>query len=417
MKRLLNIVGGLLGLLVITALVVALALTFGELGRGAEPAPQAFQPPIETPTPVLGPPVTPTPPPYPPPATPTPVETPTPVLPGLWRAENIQIARRGPLGVPANFFANPKARFTRGLFAPDSSRLLIEFLTGEYFQLEERGGAALVPKGQLWVIEAFHQPQVRMTRIASDAKGGAWSPDGTKIAYIKLTPSKQFELWVIDLIEKSQKKLAEKIIGGYAIWRGNAHLLFVDSVSHLLYQVSLDGSITGPLLPIPVFGEGASFSVSHSGENIVVASDWNRAQLFDLSRGISFELPSVASEGIAIALGRWAWSYDDRYFAYFTSSGTLIILDTDEAHPINRLPIGDAFLAWSPDAQSILLLQNYREHSTLRIVNRNDSVGGRILLEAEHPFLGLTWSPDGRWVLMEARAQEYPDLLELRLIR
>lgn len=68
MRRAVNIIGGLLGLLVLGALVVALALTFGGLGRGAEPVSQSFQSPIETPTQ----------PPYPPPATPTPQPTPRP---------------------------------------------------------------------------------------------------------------------------------------------------------------------------------------------------------------------------------------------------------------------------------------------------------------------------------------------------
>jgi len=407
MKRILKLFGTLLGLLALAALVVVLTTTLRDLRASPQPASQVFQSPIETPTQ----------PPYPPPETPTPVETPTPTPPGLWRAENIQITRRGHLAVPSKFLGRPKARFTHALFAPDSSRLLIEFLTGEYFKMEEKGGVAFVPKAQLWVIESFDQPQVHMTHVASDAKGGAWSPDGTKIAYIKVTPSKQFELWVIDLTKNSQERLAESVVGGHAIWRGNAHLLFVDRVSHLLYQVSLDGSITGPLLPIPVFGEGASFSVSHDGEKIVVVSDWNKAQLFDLRRDISFDLPSVASEGIAIALGRWAWSYDDRYFAYFTNNGTLMILDTDEARPINGLPIGDGFLAWSPDAQSLLLLQTYREYSTLRAVNRDDGNGECILLEEEYPLLGLAWSPNGRWVLLESQAQEYPILVELALIR
>ncbi len=403
MRRLTNIAAGLLGLLALGALVVALALTFGRVPKEAKPAAHAFQSPIETPTQ----------PPYPPPETPTP----TPVVPGLWRTENIQIARRDRLAVPANFLARPKARFTRALFAPDSSRLLIEFLTGEYFEMTEKGGVALVPKGQLWLVETFDQPQVRMIHIDSDAKGGAWSPDGTKIAYIKIMPSKQFELWVIDLTRNTKKRLAENVVGGHAMWRGNTHLLFVDNASHLLYQVSLDGSITGPLLPIPVFGEGASFSVSHSGEEIVVVSDWNKAQIFDLRRGNSFDLPSVASEGITNALGRWAWSYDDRYFAYFTSGGTLMIIDTEKARSVNSIPTGDGFLAWSPDTQSLLLLQRYREHSTLRAIDREDGSSERILLEEERPFLGLAWSPDGRWVLLESRAQEYPVLVELALIR
>lgn len=66
MKRLLNITAGLLGLLALAALVVALAVTFGELRKKTEPVSQLFQSPIETPTQ----------PPYPSPATPTAVPTP-----------------------------------------------------------------------------------------------------------------------------------------------------------------------------------------------------------------------------------------------------------------------------------------------------------------------------------------------------
>lgn len=92
MKRLANIAAGLLGLLALGALVVALALTFGGLPRGAKPASQAFQSPIETPTqPPYPPPATPTPqptsrptstrPPEPPTRTPTPTFTPAPPTP------------------------------------------------------------------------------------------------------------------------------------------------------------------------------------------------------------------------------------------------------------------------------------------------------------------------------------------------
>lgn len=69
MKRLLSIIGGLLGLLALGALAVALALTFGGLRRDVKPVFQAFQSPIETPTQ----------PPYPPPATPT--RPPIPTIP------------------------------------------------------------------------------------------------------------------------------------------------------------------------------------------------------------------------------------------------------------------------------------------------------------------------------------------------
>ncbi len=59
MKRFLSITGGLLGLLTLGALAVALAFTFGGLRTNVMPTSQAFQSPIETPTP-SGPSATPT---------------------------------------------------------------------------------------------------------------------------------------------------------------------------------------------------------------------------------------------------------------------------------------------------------------------------------------------------------------------
>ena len=50
MRRLANTMGDLIGLLVLGALIITLALTFGGLPREAKPASQAFQSPIQTPT-------------------------------------------------------------------------------------------------------------------------------------------------------------------------------------------------------------------------------------------------------------------------------------------------------------------------------------------------------------------------------
>lgn len=88
MKRLMSIMGGLLSLLALGALAVALALTFGGMGRKAEPASQAFQSPIETPTqlpyPIPATPIRPSIPTIPPTVTrapkPTPIPTPTPTV-------------------------------------------------------------------------------------------------------------------------------------------------------------------------------------------------------------------------------------------------------------------------------------------------------------------------------------------------
>jgi hypothetical protein len=112
MKRILNIVGSLFGFLVLVSLAVVLAMTFGGLRRGVQPASQVFQSPVSpverpalppdyilkklTPPPILTIPPTvaraPKPLPSPTPVpTPTPIPTPLPLPPSsfyaLW-AEN-----------------------------------------------------------------------------------------------------------------------------------------------------------------------------------------------------------------------------------------------------------------------------------------------------------------------------------------
>lgn len=92
MKRLLSIIGRLLGILALVALAVALALAFEGLRKGVKPVPQAFQSPIGTSTSLLYSPLaTPTPqstlrptstrPPEPPTEMPTPTFTPVPPTP------------------------------------------------------------------------------------------------------------------------------------------------------------------------------------------------------------------------------------------------------------------------------------------------------------------------------------------------
>jgi hypothetical protein len=95
MKRILNIVGSLFGFLVLVSLAVVLAMTFGGLRRGVQPASQVFQSPVSpverpalppdyilkklTPPPILTIPPTVTRPPKPLPSpTPTPTATPIP---------------------------------------------------------------------------------------------------------------------------------------------------------------------------------------------------------------------------------------------------------------------------------------------------------------------------------------------------
>ena len=126
MKRLVNIAGGLLGLLALGALVVVLALTFRGLQKEAKPASQLFQSPIQTPTQ----------PPYPPPATPTPsgppsTPTTTPVRVPICTFTSRTAPTETGSSLDAYRFSAPKVVLTNknGMsiwgWAPDGRRLLV----------------------------------------------------------------------------------------------------------------------------------------------------------------------------------------------------------------------------------------------------------------------------------------------------
>ncbi len=223
MKRILNIVGGLLGLLVLVGLAVALAMTFSGLRREVQPLSQALQSPIETPTlPPYPPPATPTPP--GPPATPT--VAPTPIPRCTFAARPAPVEPGPPL--EAYQFSEPKIVLTHpaaiGIagWLPDGQRLLItrdvpgtnrqsidvlDVQTGELSTYAEREGSSGKPvwlaalkavayltlvaeKGEeqpiryhpeLWI--SYGSPQ-RVECLISDVWGAlAVEPDGKRLWY------------------------------------------------------------------------------------------------------------------------------------------------------------------------------------------------------------------------------------------
>jgi len=208
MRRLANMTGGLLGLLVLGALVVGLALTFGGLPRGAKPASQAFQSPIETPTQ----------PPYPPPAPPTPPQpaTPTavPTPPGL-RTENIRIEKEVQLTFEeGNFFSSWIS------WSPNGDKVLVNRYNGQTIQ----GENVTFLLTDIWEIPLDGGTP---RQVVSNAYGGIWSPNGRKLLYFSLTAPDRQDIYVSD----EDGANAIKIASGSptpAWWLNDANIVYVD---------------------------------------------------------------------------------------------------------------------------------------------------------------------------------------------
>ena len=263
MKRLLSIAGSLLGLLALIVLVLALALTFGGLRRGAEPVSWMFQSPIETPTqppyPPPAPPSKPTPvtppptippkpspptvtvtfPPYPPPQTPTPPGTPTSVP--TPRATVTPPAPGTPTAVPT-----PSGPL------PPGPKVV-------YGETDSTSGTTTI-----WLASPMN-PQLRRVLITLAHKSGygvqgAVSPDGNKIAYLVIPPDTSEraartaggELWVMNSDGTNPRRIAGKV-GYIGMWAPNSQVLVYgrllsqappaqEPIREELYVLDLDGT-------------------------------------------------------------------------------------------------------------------------------------------------------------------------------
>ena len=211
MKRILKLLGSLLGLLALVALVIALTTTFQNLRGESQPAAQLFQSPIETPTQ----------PPYPPPATPTPAgppatPTPTSIPRCIFTGRTAPIEPATPL--KAYRFSEPRVVLTHtsaiGIagWLPDGQQLLItrdipgtnrntidvvDVRTGGLSTYAEREGSNGKPVWlpalravayttlveqypELWI--SYGTPQ-QVERLVPDAWGLAVGPDGKSLWY------------------------------------------------------------------------------------------------------------------------------------------------------------------------------------------------------------------------------------------
>lgn len=227
MKRLLSITGSLLGLLALIVLVLALALTFGGLRRGAEPASWMFQSSIGTPTqppypppptPAKPTPLTPPPtippkpspptmtvtvtlPPYPPPQTPTPPETPTTVP--TPQATVTSPVPGTPTSVPTP--SGPLPPGPKVVYAETASDGTVTF----------------------WATSAINPERRQILTTAEPARFGVnatLSHDASQIAYTFTSSNNHFaaELWVVRLDGTGRRLLASGVDVGayvnYPIW-------------------------------------------------------------------------------------------------------------------------------------------------------------------------------------------------------
>ena len=338
MKRLLSITGGLLGLLVLGALAVALALTFGGLRKGAEPVSQVFQSPIETPPQ----------PPYPPPGTPTPPQpgTPTavPTPPGL-RAENIRIEKEVQLT-----FEGPNSIFSNIAWSPQSDAILVSKPNGRTIET----GTATYLLGDLWLIPL---DGTAPRKLAVNANWGEWSKGGQWIAYGSLTGPTTQEVYTMRGDGSSALKVADADRAPVG-WLPSNEIAYVHHGELWVAGPRQEN----PRAILPTLGLESSrddtFRLSPAGQHLAYLRQ-STLLLIKMGTAQPIEVTNtlISNRGYQPDL---AWSRDDRWLVYIERSGSveqLRVVNTDSMRASTVYAAEGFHLrrpSWIPSSQVII---------------------------------------------------------------
>lgn len=440
--------GGLLALLALGALVVALALTFGGLQKGAKLASQAFQSPIETPTlPPYPPPVTPTPP--GPPATPTVAPA---LVPRCTFAAHPAPAEPGP-PLEAYQFSEPKIVLTHpaaiGIagWLPDGQRLLItrdvpgtnrqsvdvfDVQTGGLSTYAERDGSSGKP---VWL--AALKSVAYLTLVAEE---GEEQP-------IRYRP----ELWISYGSPQQVERLTSDVRGALAVEPDGKRLwYFLRSEPDRLqiFDVETRSVQAAPLdlAPLRYLKPGLEWAMRDRSPEFKMVWRPDGSQVMLYSQFWTFLLDMRSGQWCELALGDYnpeamdippwpleaQWSPDGRYLAFITTGSlnlpfrhtelTILDMETGERRTLSPGPdiepgrhyVTD--MTWSPDNRYLVVLGVVRmteagtEKEGLFIVNAATGEFQQILPEYEFggglESMQLAWDATGSFLAVNCPTPE-----------
>jgi Tol biopolymer transport system component len=189
--------------------------------------------------------------------------------------------------------------------------------------------------------------------IAVDPFDYAWSPDGTKVAYILVSNAGRSVLTVSDGDGGNQGAILEDwSVAGFE-WSPNSDAFVLAAIT-----------------------EDDSFVVS-----VVDADGRNEHRIADEVDIVDFE-----------------WSPDGTKVAY-ADQGVLSVVDRDgqNARAVMASELQLAQIRWSPDGSEISIVSSEGDHAELLVMDANGE-NVRTLAEVEGSFGGHEWSPDGQQI-------------------
>jgi tricorn protease len=288
------------------------------------------------------------------------------------------------------------------------------------------------PDGRSVLFSSNRDLDVRLYTVAADgaeplprelplpkAYGGAFSPDGARVAYTPLANNpgdwrfyrggSRGMIWIANVRDGALEKLTVGDQQDYfPVWSGNKiHFISDRTGTFNLYSYDTVTKRTSP--PLTSFtGHGIRWAAPAPG-GVVFVRD-GRIHLFDAATGRARVVPVTAAADTAELKPRtvnaaraidWAMPSADGERVAFSARGDVLLFDVDDGNVRNLTQspaVAERFPALSPDGKWIAYFSDESGEYQLH-VRPSDGAGAtkKIAVEPRPSFYReLTWSPDSR---------------------
>jgi tol-pal system beta propeller repeat protein TolB len=260
---------------------------------------------------------------------------------------------------------------------------------------EETGDPDVISSSdsEIFVMDAEGGPATRLTNTLDAEDAPIWSPDATKLAFVRNTEFGR-ELHVVDVVAKKETALAEPVDFS-AAWSPDGTKLAYSS-SGVVYVVAPDGTAK-ERVPTPT-GVCTSPAWSPDGTRIVFSLSRRKAAIFVMNADGSHRMR--LADGFRFAFDP-AWSPDGSRIAFLGQVGSragIYVVNADGSG-LSRLTTADGTALgplWSPDGARISFGQTFLAKNGIFVVNPDGSDLTR--LARVDTDRSPTWSPDGKQI-------------------
>jgi len=235
-----------------------------------------------------------------------------------------------------------------------------------------------------------------------------WSPDGTKIYFLKESAANQYELYCMESNGSDQTKIANIVVKSlqYDISPDGSKLTFVGTHAYDIFVVNVDGTGVTQLTANAQYDDSPSWSPD--GNSIAFVSN----------RTGKFKLYKMRSDGtVQSEIGTYddvetyqpQWSPDGTKIAFTrygnflgANNAELFIINNDGTNLVNisQNNNDDWYPVWSPDGSSIIFMSQRDSNREIYVWRNNavTNITNNTSTDEDHSF-----SPDGSKIIFTSK--------------